>query len=85
KITPTTIQKNIDYVLTSVYESDYVTVPTVAEPIPSYASPEEVVSLIKSLEAEMKKAAEELAFEKAAEIRDRIKQLKEKVLEVPVA
>jgi excinuclease ABC subunit B len=80
-ITPSTIQKNIDDVLGSVYEADYVTVPTVAEEEVPFASPEELEALIEELTQKMKHAAKQLDFEEAAQLRDQIKSLGQKELE----
>jgi excinuclease ABC subunit B len=41
---------------------------------------DQIPDLITQLEAEMKTAAKELEFEKAAQLRDRIKQLREKLV-----
>ena len=77
-ITPKSIQKSIKEILESVYERDYYTVPL--EEIPSEdLKPSDIEKKIKQLEVEMKKAAAELAFEKAAVIRDEIKALKRKL------
>jgi excinuclease ABC subunit B len=75
-ITPESIQKEITSILTSVYEADYVTVPTVSEPSAEYRSVDDLEKVIKELEEEMKKAVRELAFEKAAQLRDEIKELR---------
>jgi excinuclease ABC subunit B len=75
-ITPESIQKEITSILTSVYEADYVTVPTVSEPPAEYRSVDDLEKVIKELEEEMKKAVKELAFEKAAQLRDEIKELR---------
>ena len=75
-ITPTTIQKEISAIFESVYESDYVTVDTVAEPAAEFETAEDLESQIKRLEAEMQAAARELEFEKAADLRDRLKALR---------
>ena len=80
-ITPTTIQKNIDEILGSVYESDYVTVPAVAEEEAEYMTPERLKEMIEDLTIKMRAAAESLAFEEAALLRDRIKELEKKELE----
>ncbi|MEF9426026.1 MAG: excinuclease ABC subunit UvrB [Candidatus Mariimomonas ferrooxydans] len=72
RITPKSITKNITNILASIYEADYWTVPVVAEEKTEYGNEE----TIKILEAEMKKAAEKLEFEKAAELRDRIKAIR---------
>jgi excinuclease ABC subunit B len=75
-ITPETIQKEITSILASVYEADYVTVPKVSEPGSEFRSVEDLQNVIQELESEMKKAAKELAFEKAAELRDQITELR---------
>lgn len=76
-ITPETIQKEITNILTSVYEADYVTVPTVSEPPVAFSSVDDLENVIQELESEMQKAVKELAFERAAELRDQIKELRE--------
>jgi excinuclease ABC subunit B len=75
KITPKTIVKSITEVLTSVYEADYVTAPIVAEPAAEYLASGELPKMLENLEREMKQAAEKLDFERAAELRDRIREL----------
>ena len=75
-ITPETIRKSIDNVLASVYEADYVTVP-VMEQKAEYVSIAEVPDLIAKLREEMKAAARDYEFERAAELRDRIRKLTE--------
>ena len=75
-ITPETIQKEITSILTSVYEADYFTVPIVSESSVEYKSLDDLQKVIKELEAEMKKAVKELAFERAADLRDQIKELR---------
>jgi excinuclease ABC subunit B len=83
-ITPESIKKSINNILASVYESDYVELPMVKEKSGVYASPEELPQLISKLKKEMKQAAKELEFEKAAELRDRIKELSDLMLEVGI-
>ena len=77
-ITPVTIQKNIENVLESVYEADYVTIPEIREEELEYGSSEELDNYIKKLTARMKEAAARLDFEEAARLRDRIKELEGK-------
>jgi Excinuclease ABC subunit B len=67
-ITPETIKSKIKDVLSSIYERDYITVEAVKEEAEEYELNEEA---IKKLEQEMRHAAENLEFEKAAEIRDK--------------
>ena len=76
-ITPETIQKEITSILSSVYESDYVTVRKVSEPAAEFKSLDGLENVIQDLESEMKEAVKELAFERAAELRDQIKELRE--------
>ncbi len=78
-ITPETVRKGIDAILTSVYEQDYVTVPVEREAAPRVA-PEDLPVLLDRLRGEMKDAATALEFEKAAAIRDRIRLLQEQAL-----
>ena len=75
-ITPETIQKEITNILSSVYESDYYTVQTVSEPAAEFEAVDDLDHVIQELESEMKVAVRELAFERAAELRDQIKELR---------
>ncbi len=81
-ITPTTISKQIDDILKSVYEADYVTIPVVREEEALYMTDEDFQRLIERLRQKMKAAAKKLDFEQAAQIRDRIKALEESRLAV---
>ncbi|WP_333656592.1 helicase-related protein, partial [Dissulfurispira sp.] len=81
KITPETVKSEIKDILGSIYESDYFTVPVAAEEKAEYELSEDA---IKKLESEMKEAAKNLDFEKAAQIRDRLRGLKESMLKVGV-
>ncbi len=81
KITPETVKSNIKDILSSIYEADYWTVPTAAEEQAAYGYDEE---MLKRLEAEMREAAKKLEFERAAKIRDKIKEIKRKMLEIGV-
>jgi excinuclease ABC subunit B len=81
-ITPESIRAVIHHVLGSVYEADYVTVQTVSEEQAAYSSEKELPVVIRKLKEEMKQAAKELEFEKAAELRDRIRELSKLMLEM---
>lgn len=83
-ITPQSIKKNIQAALRTVYEQDYFTVPIVADEKEEYVSTVDIPALIARLEKEMRGAAKELDFERAAELRDKIKSLKQKGLAVGV-
>jgi len=80
-ITPETVKKAIPDILTSIYEADYVTVPAVAEEAEEYVSIFDLPKKVSRLKKEMREAAARLDFEKAAEIRDRIKSLEKVELE----
>jgi excinuclease ABC subunit B len=82
-ITPETIKKEITAVFASIHKSDYVTVDKAAETEAIYGSSENIDTAIAELEKEMKAAAKELAFERAAVLRDQISELK-KILLFPI-
>jgi excinuclease ABC subunit B len=75
-ITPASIVKNIDEVLSSVYERDYVTVPKAPDPRDQYRTRAELDAAIAGLERDMRAAAANLEFERAAALRDRLRTLK---------
>jgi excinuclease ABC subunit B len=80
-ITPATIKKGIP-VLEYATELDYVQLELAADPRAAYKEDENVDELIRKLESEMKAAAKSLEFERAAELRNRIRALRMKDLEV---
>ncbi|MGD9627651.1 MAG: excinuclease ABC subunit UvrB [Pyrinomonadaceae bacterium] len=79
-ITPTTIIKSIEATLVTAYEADYFKVPLDLDAFEEY-SPKKLKETIQQLEADMRHAAKEMKFEQAAEIRDRLKYLRERELE----
>ncbi len=73
-ITQTTITKSLASLQDSIWNADYVTVEKgdeQGEGIPAHELP----AVLESLRSEMKTAAAELDFERAADLRDRIKAL----------
>ncbi len=74
-ITPASIVKAIDDISLSVYNLDY-TAPAVMEDREAYLSPDDLESRIDELQAQMRQAAANLDFERAATLRDKIKTLK---------
>jgi len=80
-ITPRTIVKAIESTLITASEADYFKVPIELESIEDY-SPANIEATITRLELEMRGAAKRFEFEKAAELRDRIKVLRERELQV---
>lgn len=80
-IVPQTIVKPIEATLITASEADYFKVPTEVEEIEDY-SPANIEATIARLEAEMRGAAKRFEFERAAELRDRIKVLRERELQL---
>jgi len=79
-IIPTSIEKKITPVFEKVAEFNDKPKDRVAETLAQYKSVENIDIIIRNLEKEMKQAAEELEFEKAAEIRDQIQVIKEMIV-----
>ncbi|MGE0043193.1 MAG: excinuclease ABC subunit UvrB [Vicinamibacterales bacterium] len=79
-ITPTTIVKGIEDVLSSVYERDYGAIPEPAPSGPRFRTQAELDQHLAGLEREMKGAAANLDFEKAAALRDQIRALRTREL-----
>jgi excinuclease ABC subunit B len=75
-IVPQSIIRPIDMSLVAVAEGDYVTVPLEDEDDVESLTPEQRERFIKELEERMREHARKFEFEKAAEIRDRVKVLK---------
>jgi len=74
-ITPSTIKKSIYNILSSIYGADYVTAPVVSEEMGAYSSEVDITSRITQLREKMKSAVKNLEFEKAAALRDQIREL----------
>ena len=79
-IEPQSIVKAIDATLVTAYEADYFKVPLELEMIEEY-SPKRLKETIEQLEIDMRKAAKDMKFEQAAEIRDKLRYLRERELE----
>ncbi len=83
-ITPQSIVKGVDMELAHIVEADYVTVPLDAVELDAAAanihSEEQLAEMLVKLETQMREAAKKFEFEKAAQLRDRIKSLKQQDL-----
>jgi excinuclease ABC subunit B len=75
-ITPASIVKGIDEVLSSVYERDYSAVPRVREDGPTFRTEGERAAYVAGLEHRMRESAANLDFEQAAALRDQIRTIK---------
>src|SRR6478736_937154 len=80
-ITPRTIIKPIEATLVTAAEADYFKIPLELEDIEGYSA-DQIEQTITRLEFEMREHAKKFEFEKAAELRDRIKYLRERELQV---
>jgi excinuclease ABC subunit B len=80
-ITPASIVKAIGSTLVSIVEMDYFKLPSVAEEAEEYSA-ENIAATIQKLERQMRSAAANYEFERAAELRDKIKYLRSRQLEV---
>jgi len=83
-ITPQSIVKGVDMELAHIVEADYVTVPLDAVELDAATanihSEEQLAEMLMKLETQMREAAKKFEFEKAAQLRDRIKSLKQQDL-----
>ena len=77
-ITPQSIIKPIDMSLVAIAEGDYVTVPLEADEDVEQMTPDQRIRFMTELEERMREAARKFEFEKAAHLRDRIKELRTK-------
>ena len=82
-ITPQSIVKQIDEVMSSVYERDYMTPAVVRDGTEQFRTQAEFDAHIAKLQDEMRAAAVNLDFEKAAALRDDIKRLRNPELGLP--
>lgn len=83
-ITPQSVKSNIKEIVDSVYEKDHVTVSIGKDKTGREASHvgANLAAVIKDLETQMREAATNLEFEKAAKLRDELKRLREMELDV---
>ena len=83
-ITPMSIVKSVDMELARIVEADYVTVPvddaSLDAATANIKSEQQLAEMLQQLETQMRAAAKKFEFEKAAQLRDRIRSLKQKDL-----
>src|SRR5205814_10734513 len=78
-ITPQSIVRPLEMSLASIIEADYADLTSAeAEGIPEFKSQEELDAYIVKLESDMRESAKRFEFEKAAKLRDTIKELRTK-------
>jgi excinuclease ABC subunit B len=78
-ITPVSIVRSLDMSLAGIIEADYTELASAeADGLPDFKNQEELDAFIAKLEVEMRETAKKFEFEKAAKLRDRIKELRTK-------
>ncbi|HWW17032.1 MAG TPA: excinuclease ABC subunit UvrB [Candidatus Saccharimonadales bacterium] len=83
-ITPESIVKSVDMELARIVEADYVSIPVddvaLDAATVNVKNDQQLAELLKQLEGQMREAAKKFEFEKAAQLRDRIRGLKQRDL-----
>jgi excinuclease ABC subunit B len=78
-ITPVSIVRSLDMSLAGIIEADYTELASAeADGLPDFKNQEDLDAFIAKLEVEMRETAKKFEFEKAAKLRDRIKELRTK-------
>src|ERR1700677_55859 len=77
-ITPATILRPIDMGLAGILKAEYADLTDEAEGMPDFATQQELDTYISNLESDMREAAKKFEFEKAAKLRDTVKELRTK-------
>jgi excinuclease ABC subunit B len=81
-ITPQSITRSVDMQLARIVEADYLTVPAEEVAIGEISSEQDLQQAVAQLEVQMREAAKNFEFERAAALRDRIRGLKQRDLGV---
>ena len=80
-ITPASIVKSVDMDLARIVEADYVSIPLDDASLTAAAgikNEKQLAEILAQLETQMREAAKKFEFERAAQLRDRIRSLKQK-------
>ena len=77
-ITPTSINRPLEMGLAGILKADYADLTDDAEGIPDFTTQQELDAYIGRLESDMREAAKKFEFEKAAKLRDSVKELRTK-------
>ncbi len=77
-IVPQTIIRPLSMSLAGIAETDYVDLTEAAEGLPDFKSQEELDAYIAKMESDMREAAKRFEFEKAAKLRDAVRDLRTK-------
>ncbi len=77
-ITPESIIRPLSMSLAGIAESDYVDMTDAADGLPDFKTQDELNTYISGLESDMREAAKKFEFEKAAKLRDTVRELRTK-------
>jgi excinuclease ABC subunit B len=77
-ITPTSILRPIDMSLVNILKTEYADLTEENEAMPEFSTQAEIDAYVAKLESDMREAAKKFEFEKAARLRDTIKELRTK-------
>src|SRR6266700_2261266 len=77
-ITPESIIRPLSMSLAGIAESDYVDMTDAADGLPDFKTQDELNAYIAGLESDMREAAKKFEFEKAAKLRDAVRDLRTK-------
>ena len=77
-ITPQSIIRPLEMGLAGILNADYADLTDEAEGMPDFATQQELDTYIGKLESDMREAAKKFEFEKAAKLRDTVKELRTK-------
>ena len=77
-ITPMSVIRPLEMGLAGIVNADYADLTDETEGMPDFATQQELDAYIGKLESDMREAAKKFEFEKAAKLRDTIKDLREK-------
>ncbi len=77
-ITPESILRPIDMSLAQILKAEYADMTEQDETTPEFSSQQELNAFVAKLETDMREAAKKFEFEKAAKLRDRVKELRTK-------
>jgi excinuclease ABC subunit B len=77
-ITPTSISRSLDMSLVHILKAEYADLTSQDESLPEFNTQQELDAYIGKMESDMREAAKKFEFEKAAKLRDNIKELRTK-------
>ncbi len=77
-ITPTSISRSLDMSLVHILKAEYADLTSQDDSLPEFETQQELDTYIGKLESDMREAAKKFEFEKAAKLRDTIKDLRTK-------